>query len=181
MYTILLSGSTIRGLLEKCPTLLFCEILVDFNKAPFHEATLNLHTHDRSVSWWQARSRSEPYQDSKELGEPQEFGFSPKHSESNARNVLEHCRDGGDNCLLATTVISCAAQHHIGMSVVIFGDCLTLFYPMLRTCGVHENLTRALNTTSLKRCLLSTDSTDKQEKIHAYVWSSRSSHASAFH
>ena len=32
-------------MIEKHPTLLFCENLVDFNEARLHEATLNLHTH----------------------------------------------------------------------------------------------------------------------------------------
>ena len=32
-------------LLEKYPTLFFCENLVDFSEAHLHEATLNLHTH----------------------------------------------------------------------------------------------------------------------------------------
>ena len=36
-----------------------------------------------------ARSFWEPYQESKESGEQQESGFSPKKSESSARNVLE--------------------------------------------------------------------------------------------
>ena len=41
-----------------------------------------------------------------------------------------------------------------------------------RTCHLsyNENLTRALNTTSLKSCLSSTDAIDRQEKIHACVW-----------
>ena len=33
-----------------------------------------------------------------------------------------------------------------------------------------ENLTRALNTTSLKYCLPSTESIDRWKKIHAYIW-----------
>ena len=42
-----------------------------------------------------ARSCREPYQESKEHGKPQESDFSPKKSESSARNVLKHCRVGG--------------------------------------------------------------------------------------
>ena len=38
-------SSHIRGLLEKYPTLFFCENLVGFNEARLHEVTLNLHTH----------------------------------------------------------------------------------------------------------------------------------------
>ena len=46
--------------------------------------------------WGTGGSRREPYQESKEPGEPQESDFSPKKkSESSVRNVLEHCRDGG--------------------------------------------------------------------------------------
>ena len=60
------------------------------------------------------RSRKEPYQESKESGKPHESRISSKKSESSARNVLEHCRDGGANCLLTTTPVSCAAQHHVG-------------------------------------------------------------------
>ena len=37
-----------------------------------------------------------------------------KNYESSTRNVLEHCRDGGANCLLTTTPVCCAAQHHVG-------------------------------------------------------------------
>ena len=61
-----------------------------------------------------ARNRREPYQEIKEPGKPQESGFSLKKSESSVRNVLEHCRDGGTNCLLTATPGSCATQHHEG-------------------------------------------------------------------
>ena len=40
-----------------------------------------------------ARNHRESYQESKEPGKPQEYGFSPKKCESSARNVLEHCPD----------------------------------------------------------------------------------------
>ena len=40
--------------------------------------------------------------------------FAKKKSESSVRNVLEHCRDEGDNCLLTTTPVFCTTQHHIG-------------------------------------------------------------------
>ena len=44
MYKIYeLYGNTI--MLEKYPTLFFCENVVDFNEALLHETTLNLHTH----------------------------------------------------------------------------------------------------------------------------------------
>ena len=39
--------------------------------------------------------------------------FRPKKSELSSRNVLEHCRDGGANCLLTTTPVSSTAQHHV--------------------------------------------------------------------
>ena len=40
--------------------------------------------------------------------------FHQKKSESSARNVLEHCRDGGANCLLTTTPVTWATMHHVG-------------------------------------------------------------------
>jgi hypothetical protein len=47
MYNILITVDKLIyiALLEKHPTLFFCENLVDSNEAHFHEATLNLHTH----------------------------------------------------------------------------------------------------------------------------------------
>ena len=39
-----------------------------------------------------------------------------------------------------------------------------------RHCPYNENLTSALNNTSLKCCLPSTDAIDRREKIHAFVW-----------
>ena len=33
---------------RKVSDLFFCENLMDFNEAPLHEATLNLHTHART-------------------------------------------------------------------------------------------------------------------------------------
>ena len=44
----------------------------------------------------------------------------------------------------------------------------------------NENLTKALNTTSLKWCLPSTDAIDRKNFTHVYE-GSRSPHASAFH
>ena len=87
-----------------------------------------------SSVWGIARSLRE----SKEPGEPQESGFSPKKSESSARNVV---------------------FHHV---------------------PYNENPMRALNTTSLKCCLPSTDAIDRWEKkfTHAYE-GSRSPHARA--
>ena len=76
-----------------------------------------------------AKNRREPYQVSKKPGKPQESGFVPKKSESSARNVLEHCRDGGANCPLTATPVSCAVQHHVGNEghpCSTVSDCLTL-------------------------------------------------------
>ena len=41
---------------------------------------------------------------------------------------------------------------------------------MFRHFPCNENPTRALNTTSLKCCLPSTDAIDWREKVHVYVW-----------
>ena len=43
----------------------------------------------------------------------------PKNSESSARDVLEHCHDGGTNCLLSTTPVSCAFKILIGTGTSI--------------------------------------------------------------
>ena len=56
----------------------------------------------------------ESYQGSNEPGKPQESDFWPKTSESSATNVQEHCRDGCVNFLLATNLVSCDAQNHVG-------------------------------------------------------------------
>jgi hypothetical protein len=45
----------------------------------------------------------------------------------------------------------------------------------------NENPTRALNTTSLKCCLPSTDAIDRQEKIHISYEGLKSPYASALH
>ena len=42
--------------------------------------------------------------------------------------------------------------------------------PGTRNYPYNENLTRALNTTSLKCCLPSPDTIDRREKIHTCVW-----------
>ena len=82
----------------------------------------------RGKNWhtWRVRSRREPR-------EPLEFGFSPKHSESSAMNVLEHCRDGGANCLLTTTPVSWAAQHHRRRRISLWYS-LVIFWP----CGAYS-------------------------------------------
>ena len=57
------------------------------------------------------------------------FATTTKKSESSVRIVLEHSRDGGANCLLTITPVSCAGLHHIddgGQPVVLFGDFLIL-------------------------------------------------------
>jgi hypothetical protein len=64
-----------------------------------------------SLVWGTASNRRKPYQESKEPDKPQESGLSPKKYES---NVLEHCHDGGTNCMLTTTPVSCPTQHHVG-------------------------------------------------------------------
>ena len=88
--------------------------------------------------------------------------FFGKKSQSCVRNALEHCRNGGANCLSTSTPVSCAAQHHIGdIPVVLFDDCLTLWRIFV---VYNENSTRALNTTSLKCCLPSTNTIDREEK-----------------
>ena len=46
-------------------------------------------------------------------------------------NVLEHCRDVGAICLLTTTPVSCAAQHHVGDGR---HPCII---PVVRTRGVQ--------------------------------------------
>ena len=51
--------------------------------------------------------------------------------------------------------------------IVLFGDCLTLWCILV---VYNETPTRALNATSLKCCLPSTDAMYRQEKIHACVW-----------
>jgi hypothetical protein len=42
--------------------------------------------------------------------------FSQKKSESSAKNVLKHYRDGGVNCPLTTSPVSCTTQHHIDVT-----------------------------------------------------------------
>ena len=90
-----------------------------------------------------ARSCREPYQESKEPGELQEFGFLPKKSESSVGNVLEHCRDGGTNFPLTTILVSCAAQHHLGDGGHPCSTLWLLFVPVARSRGVpHHGIQR---------------------------------------
>ena len=63
--------------------------------------------------------------------------FSPKKYESSARNVLEHCRDGGANCLLSTTPVSCGEQDHIGDRGHPCSTLLLVIDPVVRTRGVQ--------------------------------------------
>jgi hypothetical protein len=52
------------------------------------------------------------------------------------------------------------------MPVVLFGDCLTLWCVLM---AHNENPPNALNTTSLKCCLPSTEAIDRRETFtHAY-------------
>ena len=51
-------------------------------------------------------------------------------SESGVRNVLEHCRDEGTNCLLTTTLVSCTAQYHIGDRGHPYNTLCWLFEPL---------------------------------------------------
>ena len=46
----------------------------------------------------------------------------------------------------------------------------SLLLQLFRRFAYNESPTRALNTTSLKCCLPSTDVIDRQEKIHTCVW-----------
>ena len=76
--------------------------------------------------WGTARTCGEPYQETKEPGKPQESGFLPRKSESSARNVLEHCRDGGANCQLWSPAAHIITYVTEGIPVVLFDDWLTL-------------------------------------------------------
>ena len=78
--------------------------------------------------------------------------FSQKKSESSARNVLEHCRDGGANCLLTTTMVSCGAQHHVGDGGHPYRTLWWLFDPVVRTRGTQwksDNSTKHYLTQNL--------------------------------
>ena len=44
----------------------------------------------------------------KSLANHRNLVFRHEKTESTARNVLEHCRDGGANYLLTTTPVSCS-------------------------------------------------------------------------
>ena len=75
--------------------------------------------------------------------------------------------------------------HEVGVTICGVQRILCVLGVRIRPGTCHfpcnENLTRALNTTSLKCCLPSTDAIVKREKItHAYE-GSRSLHESALH
>ena len=94
----------------------------------------------REVSDFQvekAISGREPYQESKKSGKSQESGFSLRESESSARNVLEHRRDGGANCLLTTTPVSCTAQHHVDDGGHPCSVLWRSFDPVVHACSVQ--------------------------------------------
>ena len=110
--------------------------------------------------WGTPRSYREPYQESKEPGKSQESSFSPEKSESSARNVLEHCRDGGANCLLTTIPIFCAAQHDVRDGGHLCSTLWWLFDPVCVLVVYNDNSTRALSSTSLKCCMPSTEAID---------------------
>ena len=81
---------------------------------------------------WIARNPREP-------GKPQESGFFfyQKRLNQSAGNVLEHCRNGGVNCLLTSAPVSCAAQHHIGDGGHPCSTHWWLFDPVVHTSGVQ--------------------------------------------
>ena len=58
------------------------------------------------------------------------------------------------------------------VGVTVCGSCKSWVRNQIVTSfPYNENPTRALNTTSLKYCLTSTDAVDRRVKIHACVWS----------
>ena len=63
------------------------------------------------------------------------------------RNMLEHSRDGGTNCLLTTTLVFSTAQQHIDNEDIriLFGDCLTLWCILM----VHNECTKHYLTQML--------------------------------
>ena len=97
--------------------------------------------------------------------------FHQKKSESSERNMLEHCRDGGANCLLTTTPVSCAGGH-------LYSTLWWLFHPVVSTRGVQwkpDEGTKYYLTQMLLAINLRYLQAGKNYKC------SRSPHASALH
>ena len=149
---------------------------MDFNEAGLHEATLNLHMHAciffpsvNSISWWQAAfewvvfSANVRFSLRKMM---EQFGF---------RVIPIHPGIAG----LHKQWLWLQEHHNHWWQVLGYG------YDQETKSFCHfpykENLTRALNTTSLKYWLPSTDAIDRREKFtYAYEgW--RSPHISALH
>ena len=166
--------------------------LVYFSKERMHEATFNLHNHAwilfrlsiasvdgklhlSEVFRWEpfngllslGNSQKSQGAISREPGEPQESGFSPK--------ILNQVRGMCWSILVMEAPIACWTQlrslapHSImyateDIPIVLFSQKNKVGY-----ISNTENPTRALNTPLLKCCLPSTNAIDKQEKIHAHV------------
>ena len=147
---------------------LFCENLVNFKDTCFHDATLNLHTH----TWIFTSISTESVDGKHHLSEvvfTDLVGFSQS---GKWRNDWSSALDSeffwpyllilGEQGAWWTTGVWFFAKQKKDESSAL----LQSFHHFPH----NENPTRALNTTSLKCCLPSTDAIDRREKICVFIW-----------